>query len=290
MLQNIFAKSVELIIGGKAVAFQTADDFEFALGARTAIPLDKITEAIKASPGELHLESNAIVVAIEKLTAIIKQPSETTSGITTRLKPVNSVVFSNDNSWRDIFIALKKDNSSDSSTYKQVALNKYLQYLSNRKELIDSLLEQLKKESASSDNRQETIEVVPFRTGELESDEDFDPTIINEKLGMTDMPKGVAIDFDIEEGEKIDLLLAKYHCKLVAKDGIKFLDYNNIEYPITIGMNKIGRGKECSIRFIDTMQKISRLHLKIINHNDKNLELIDLSTYGTYYSQQTPAK
>jgi FHA domain-containing protein len=285
MLQNIFAKPVVLIIDGKDVAFQSIDDFAFALDARTAIPLDKITEAVKATPGELLLESNAIEIALENLTEIINDSPETISSVTTRLKAINSVVFSNDNGWRNLFSALKKDRSPDSSTYKEIALNKYLEYLSNRKKLIDLILDESNRKNDPEAMQQETYEAVPFRTGELEIDGNYDPADLKEKLGMTDMPKGVAMDFEIEEGEHIDLLLAKYHCKVIAKDGLKFLDCNNIEYPLSIGMNKIGRGKECSIRFIDTMQKISRLHLKIINHDDKNLELIDLSTYGTYYSQ-----
>ncbi len=52
---------------------------------------------------------------------------------------------------------------------------------------------------------------------------------------------------------------------------------------MTIGMNKVGRGRDCKVRFIDTMQRISRLHLMIINHGDNKLELTDLSTYGTHY-------
>jgi FHA domain-containing protein len=278
MLQNMFTKSaepVELIVDGKPLIFNSIDDFEFALNARTSIPLDKVTEAIKATPGNLLLESNSIVVAIEKLTEIINQPAETVSGVTTRLKPINSVIFSNDNGWRNIFIALKKDNSSDSSVYKQIALKKYLQYLSNRKDLMDSLL----------GDQVENIEAVSLRTGELEIDDDFDNTAIKEKYGMMAMPKGEAVSFNVKEGDKIELLLANYHCKLIVRDGLKFLDPNNIEYPISIGINKVGRAKECSVRLQDTMQKISRMHLKILNHNDTKLELIDLSTYGTYYFQ-----
>ena len=106
---------------------------------------------------------------------------------------------------------------------------------------------------------------------------------MKKKLGMTDMPRGEAVKFVIKDEDKINLLLANYACKLISKKGIYFIDHNKVAYPIEIGETKIGRGKECTIRFPDTMQKISRLHLKIINHDDENLELIDSSTYGTYY-------
>jgi FHA domain len=282
MLQKLFTKPVELNIDDKVITFKSLDDFEFALGARTTIPLEKITEAIKATPGELDLESNAIVIAIEQISELINQSSET-GEITQSLKAINPVIFSNDNGWRDIFFALKKDQSAESSKYKQIALTAYLQYLSNRQEMIQTIQAQLEKDN----NQKENAKAAQFRTGELELDEDFDSGVLAKELGMTSMPKAVPVVFELKEGDEIALLLANYQCKLIVKEGIKFIDDTNIEYPMTIGMNKIGRGSDCKVRFIDTMQRISRLHLMIINHDDKKLELIDLSTYGTHYLQQS---
>jgi FHA domain len=282
MLQKLFTKPVELNIDGKVITFKFIDDFEFAVGARTTIPLEKITEAIKATPGELDLESNAIVIAIEQISELINQSSET-GEITQSLKAINPVIFSNDNGWRDIFFALKKDQSADSSKYKQIALTAYLQYLSNRQEMVQSIKAQLENDN----NQKEDVEATEFRTGDLELDEDFDSGVLAKKLGMTSLQKGKPVVFEVKEGDVIALLLASYKCKLVVKEGIKFIDNNNIEQPMVIGENKVGRGSDCKVRFIDTMQRISRLHLMIINHDDKKLELTDLSTYGTHYLQQS---
>ncbi len=281
MLQKIFTKPVELNIDGKVITFKSIDDFEFALSARTTIPLDKITDAIKSSPGELDLESNAILVAIEQLSELDNNPSEK-GEITKSIKALNPVIFSNDNGWRDIFFALKKHHSVDSSKYKQIALAAYLKYLSNRQEMIQSIKARLEKENSTSEN----AEVPQFKTGQLDLDEEFDSRILAEELGMTSIQKGESVSFDVKEGDEIALLLANYECKLIIKNGIKFIDNNNTEYPMTIGENKVGRGSECKVRFMDTMQRISRLHLMIINHDDNKLELTDLSTYGTHYLQQ----
>ena len=282
MLQKIFTKPVELSIDGKVITFKSIDDFEFALGARTTIPLEKITDALKATPGELDLELNAIVVAIEQLSELNDQSSET-GEITKSLKAVNPVVFSNDNGWRDIFFALKKDTSAESSKYKQIALTSYLQYLTNRREMIQTIKAQLE----SNNNQKENAEAAQFKTGELELDEKFDSKILAKELGMTNMPTAEYVVLEVKEGDEIALLLANYQCKLIVKNGIKFIDNENVECPIMIGMNKIGRGRECTVRFSDTMQRISRLHLIIINHDNKKLEFTDLSTYGTHYLQQS---
>jgi hypothetical protein len=282
MLQKIFTKPVELNIDGKLITFKSIDDFEFALGARTTIPLEKITDAIKASPNELDLEANAILVAIEQLSELDHHASGK-GEITKSLKAINPVIFSNDNGWRDIFFALKKDHSAESSRYKQIALAVYLQYLKNRQAMIQSLKARLGEASDHGEN----AEVAQFRSGELEFDEDFDSKVLGEKLGMTSLPKGEPVSLELKEGDEIKLLLADYQCTLILNDGIKFVDNSNVTYPMTIGENKIGRGSECKVRFMDAMQRISRLHLMIINHDDNKLELTDLSTYGTHYLQQT---
>ena len=282
MLQIIFTKPVELNIDGKVITFKSIDDFEFALDARTTIPLERITDAINATPGELELELNAIVVAIEQISELISQSSES-GNVTKRLKAINPLIFSSDNGWRDIFFALKKDRSVESSKYKQIALAAYLQYLSNRQEMIQSIKAQPGKDNIQKEN----AEAAQFRTGELELDENFDSGKLGEELGMKRMPIGEPVAFEVKEGDEIALLLAHYQCKLVVKDGIKFIDNTNIEYPMAIGENNVGRGSGCKVRFVDTMQRISRLHLMIINHDDKKVELTDLSTYGTHYLQQS---
>ncbi len=280
MLQKIFTKPVELNIDDKVITFKSIDDFEFSLGARTTIPLEKVTNAIKSTSGELDLELNAIVVAIEQISELISQASES-GEVTQNLKAINPVIFSNDNDWRDIFFALKKDRSAESSKYKQIALTAYLKYLSNRQKMIQTIKSQLEKDNIQIEN----AEAAQFKTGELDLDEKFDPKVLAKELGMSDMPIGETVSFDIKEGDEIALLLASYQCKLVVKDGIKFIDSNNEEYPMSIGENKVGRGSECKVRFMDSMQRISRLHLTVNIHDDHKLELTDLSTYGTHYLQ-----
>ena len=282
MLQKIFTKPVELNIDDKVITFKSIDDFEFALAARTTIPLEKVTNAIKSTPGELDLELNAIIVAIEQISELINQTSES-GEVTKSLKAINPVIFSNDNGWRDIFFALKKDRSTESSKYKQIALATYLKYLSNRQEMIQTIKSQLEKDNIQIEN----AEAAQFKTGELDLDEKFDSKVLAKELGLSNMPIGEPISFEIKEGDEIALLLASYQCKLIVKNGITFIDSNNEEHLMSIGENKVGRGSECKVRFMDTMQRISRLHLTIYIHDENTLKLTDLSTYGTHYLQKS---
>lgn len=278
MLQRLFTKPIELIINDRTVMFNSIDNFEFVLEARTAIPLDKITETLKSLLSELQLESDAIGVAIEELTKLVSQAPETSSGITMRLKSINSAIFSKDNGWRDIMVSLNDYESLELCKYKQMVLKTYLQYLSNRFRLIRSVQIELEKDQG--------VEASMLRTSAMEVNEQSDAALRSSQLGMIRIPKGAPVIPDIKEGDKIQFLLAKYKFELLVEDEITFVDSNNVKYPIKPGKNKVGRGQDCSVKLNDEMQEISRVHLVITNHDDKKLELIDLSTHGTHYSVQ----
>ncbi len=280
MLQRFFTHPIELTINHKSVMFNSVEDFEFALDARTAIPLDKITNAVKASLQELRQEAEAIAVAAKTLSNLMSQSPETSSGITMRLKSTDCSVFSKDNGWRDIINGLNNDESFESCKYKQVALKTYLRYLSNRLGMIKSIQVELEKHN---DVKDESLSLAQARTGSFDVNEELDPTVHESRSGMTKLPKGKSIMFDVKQGDRIELILAKYECKLLVGKDIMFIDSNGVKYPINMGNNKVGRGHGCSVKFTSDTHEISRIHMTIVNHNDKNLELTDLSTHGTYY-------
>jgi hypothetical protein len=279
MLQRFFTHPLELTIHNKSVVFNTLEDFEFALDARTAIPLDKITEAMNASSEELQQEAESIEIASETLANMMSESPETSSGLTMRLKTTDSSIFSKDNGWRDIMIGLNNNESLESCKFKQVALKIYLKYLSNRLGLIQSV--QAEREKSAVKNK-ESISLAHAKTGAFEMEE-LEPTLIDSKSGMTKLPKGKAVRIDIKPGDRVELILAKYRFKLLVEEDVIFVDSDDVHYPINIGKNKIGRGHGCSVKLSSDMHEISRVHLVVANHNDKILELTDLSTHGTYY-------
>ncbi|MBL1142021.1 MAG: FHA domain-containing protein [Proteobacteria bacterium] len=279
MLQRFFTHPIEITIHDKAVMFNSVEDFEFALEARTAIPLDKITSAIKSSVHDLQQEAEAIAVAEDKLAHMMSKSPETSDGITMRLKSIDSSIFSKDNGWRDIIIGLNSDDSFESCKYKQVALKTYLRYLSNRLEMIKLIQAELEKQDANK----QSISLATAKTGAFEINNEVESTLIDSKSGMTKLPKGKSVILDVKQGDRIEFILAKYKCELLVGEDIKFIDSNGTECLINIGINKVGRGHACSVKFSSELHEISRVHLVIANHNDQKLELTDLSTHGTYF-------
>ena len=283
MFQTLFTRPAAHTIEDRVITFKSIDDFEYALAARSAIPLERINEAIESTLDELTRDVNAITVAIENIKELIDQ-SSASGEVTKLMKSINPIIFSSDNGWRELFFALKKDRSVESSLYKQIALKGYMSYLQNRQAMIQSVKTRLEKENGL----EQAGETAAFNTGELDLEENVDCKSLGAELGMSRIGNGRSISLDVTVGDKIQLLLANYRCRLlVKKDAVLFLDNCNEEHPLSEGENKIGRSSECAVRFIDSMHRISRLHLIINVINDSKLELTDLSTYGTHYLKST---
>ncbi len=123
---------------------------------------------------------------------------------------------------------------------------------------------------------------IPHGLSTIESDVD----ILNSELDLVRISKDSPIILEMDEGETIEIYVSKYKCKLIAKNGIKFIDTDDVEYPLELGENKIGRGKGCNVKLSGYMREISRSHLLIVNYDNSKLKLTDLSAKGTYLPQR----
>lgn len=279
IIKRIFTKTLELEIKDMDIVFSSPEEFEFSLAPYCSIPLPRITKTLTASTSDLQLDLNQNIISLENINELLGQSPEISGGLILRLKQVNTAIFSKDNGWRDLFTALKQLDSKRSNQFVHIALKKYREYLINRRTLIEQLLKQ------SLDMADTNVGATSFRTGELDLSQEIDLDAMNIKPGMSSMPKGEPIIFNLKEKEKIILLISKYPCEVVSENGIKFIDHEGYVYPVRIGETTIGRSKDCSIQFPDTMTLISRLHLKIFNHDNQRLELMDVSSCGTKFQK-----
>ena len=282
MLEKILKKPAELTIDNKVIRFSTIDDFEFALFPRTTITFDKISELISTSFDELCRELQSIRRSKDELSKLLSLCPETSSGINIRLTSVDSGVFSKEHSWRNIFIALNSFSMSHSSVYKNTALKMYLRYLSNRMDIIKYIKkESVMKKDSINEKEEHAVTILRAPNSSSLSTLEFDTSPLNSVTKMERIIKGDAVILEIDDGDTVDVQLSRYNCKLLARDGIKFIDSNGVEHSLEIGENKIGRSNECTIIFDQDMREISRVHLLIYNYDHKRLLLTDLSTDGT---------
>jgi len=284
MLSKLFPKPLELTVGDQVLKFCSIADFEYCMTGRTSVPSKKITQMVKFSVQQLKKEARTIKDIEKMFVAILSHSIEDQNSISRALRELDTTVFSQDHGWRNMVIALN-EGGDEFNPFRRIALVKYMQYLSSRQEIIKYLYSEKQKTSA------EPVE----SANEKDVPNEFRDTLILENtiLGPAEeedskninferMPKGEAVIITLVPNSEIEISLSKRKCKLVANDGIKFIDQAGKQYELVIGRNVIGRDTVSTINIDPSLRDVSRLHLVIENLGENSLQLTDMSSHGTY--------
>ena len=282
MLNNFFAKPIEITIGEQELKFNSLADYEFSLAGRTSVPSKKITNMVKFSLDELKKEAKMIKEIEKQFVSILSKSIEEPETINRTLREVDPQIFSQDHGWRLIISALH-EGEDELNEFRRVALVKYMQYLSSRQEIIKYLYSEKKKhtKSSSSDGAGAGGE---FKDTLILENTVFEPLSGNKQSDdMEKMPKGENVTIRMKAGKEIAILLSKHQCKIVGgESSSKFIDESGRSYDLKIGKNVIGRDSKTDIMLDPELRDISRMHLVIEADDTNTLYMTDLSAHGTY--------
>jgi hypothetical protein len=285
MLNNFFSKPLELQVGEQTLKFNSVGDFEFAVAGRVAVPSKKITGMVKFTPEQLQKEARTIKEIEKKFVAILSKSIEDTNSINRAIRELDPLIFSQDHGWRDIISSLNAGDE-EFNPFRRVALVKYMQYLSARQEIIKYLYSEKKKMLNEPVKSSDNNEKGEFRETLMLENTIFEPGAAdNEQKASSDferMPKGEAITVTLKPGAEMDIMLSKHKCRLIAKDGIQFVDQTGKSYTLGKGRNIIGRDTVSTVILDPSLRDISRLHLVIENFDDSSLQITDLSSHGSF--------
>ena len=286
MLSKLFPKPLELQVGDQLLKFCSIADFEFCMNGRTSVPSKKITQMVKFTVQQLKKEARTIKDIEKMFVAILSHSIEDQNSINRALREIDNSVFSQDHGWRNIIGALN-EGGDEYNPFRRIALVKYMQYLSSRQEIIKYLYSEKQKTSTepaeTADQKDEpnefkdTLILENTILGPAEDEGEGEKRINFERL-----PKGEAVVITMKPNSEIDISLSKRKCKLIAKDGIKFIDQTGKTHDLIKGRNVIGRDTVSTIKIDPSLRDISRLHLVIENLGENSLQLTDMSSHGTY--------
>ena len=138
MFKKSNKKPITLHIGDRQMSFASSEELEFALAGRIGIPSSRIKSLVAAPSKALQKEAEGIKQIEQKLTKAIALAMEDDNAIGEFFKELDVSVISQDNDWRTIMNALYGLDSS-SNEYRKVGLVKYLQYLTARHEVVQTL-------------------------------------------------------------------------------------------------------------------------------------------------------
>ena len=148
MLTRQRAKPLRLQLDSKTITFATLDDFAFALASHTEVPAQKVAELMRLPDDALRREADAIRGISGRFVDMVVDAQGDDATLGNSLSTVDPKLFSQDHGWRTIMKAMRQQPALYND-FKKVALIKYLQYLSARQSVLQSIHTERQKQGRS---------------------------------------------------------------------------------------------------------------------------------------------
>lgn len=281
MLDNLFNKPLELKVGDQTLVFNSSAEIAFCLDGRTSVSANKLADLLKMPIDKLKQQQQEINKANKSLIRVLNDLVDKPDGIERSMRELDTQMFSQDQSWRDIFQALN-NTSEEINNVRVTVVTKYLKYLSTIEDTIEYILSEKERyagEMVQGVNEQPIDFGATWAVSQLRNE--IKPDISSDE-GFRLLPKNKKVLINLTPGKKIEMRLSSYPCQLIAmNDSISFID-NSGARSLNKGQNTIGRSEKCSLKIDSTQKHVSRRHLHVLVSDNNKLQLTDTSSEGTY--------
>ena len=283
MVSKASGDPLELEIDGERCLFASPREFEFALAGRTSLPTSKIAALSRLGDDELLREAEAIRVVLQRFEDALCGALEDITTIGQVLEAMEPSIISHDNGWRSIIAALNEIDDAR-ETYKRIALDKYIQYLYSRQEVVKTLYGNRHKRDAepARAGNESGVYRPPARLRDtmlLGFDAIGDHE--HQEMSFSRLPKGETVEVELEEHHAIELLLAKHPCRILLEDKLLFIDESGQNSELHAGRNVVGRDASSDIVMNSKLRDVSRKHLIVESDGAGQIKLTDISSHGT---------
>ncbi|MDX1527703.1 MAG: FHA domain-containing protein [Gammaproteobacteria bacterium] len=278
-----------LEISRRIVRFTDPVTFEFSLKPRIDFPLER-AERLRSWPAEdLERMAAKIRTVEQRFAEAIAASVERPEIIGALLRSLNLKLFSKDHGWREIIAALNRCGS-EFDVYKKIALVKYTQYLRGRQKVLrDLFFERRNAESMESAQPESDSDTdVDSLRGPHDTDL-FESSLNAQKRtedGFEALPRGETVCLRFSGIKEMAIRLSTHRFQLVAGKHFYLKDEHGSTFPIRRGKNLVGRHPDCDIVIQPFYSGVSRKHMIIEQVSESVVLVTDLSSHGTYVSQQ----
>lgn len=268
-----------LRLEGRAIHFATLDDFAFGLAGRTRIAADSVGQLMQLSPSELRREASGIRDVERRFVDVLTDSFKEPGAVGTLLKRIDGNLITEDNQWRAIMAAIVEEGPGFDE-FKHLALVKYMQYLSARRDVVKSIYAHrygaqeplVPPEPPAEDGAKSTLNM----EGESESD------TASSQLRFERLPRGERVAVRSPRSGELAMFLSRHRFQLLVGKSPRLIDDNGVKYPLTPGINVIGRHPENDVVVGGWYRDVSRKHLMVEIGEAGVLHMTDLSTHGTF--------
>ncbi|RKZ38069.1 MAG: hypothetical protein DRQ37_00245 [Gammaproteobacteria bacterium] len=276
------SNGLTITVGEEDLVFSSPKEFEFALLGRTGLPASNFARLSESTETALLKEIDGIRQTEQRFVDVLSQSMEDPAVISRFMKNLDISSVSQDYEWRTVFGAV---NALDDNhlQYKKAAHIKYMQYLTNRQEVIKRIYTSRVQARGglmekSADNKRPEDE---FKETAI-----FDLTTLagtdKKDAEFSRLPKGETIEITLEPNEPVEVMLAKHRFSLIADGEIQFIRKAGDRCRLHPGKNIVGRDSSNDVIIDENLRDVSRKHLIIETEGNNLIRLTDISSMGTF--------
>lgn len=281
MLEKLFKKPVELNIGDQILQFNSVTDVAFCLEGRTSVSSKKLSELFELSAEELDVQGRKLAGLNKSMFKILNSIVDDPQNIDRSMRELDTQMFSQDQSWRDIIQSLNKQQG-EINDIRLTVIMKYMKYLSALEETIDYIHSGMKKFAMTVPVDDENKEIDFGATWSISHLHDEVEAVAQSKNKFKRLPKNKSVSVQVVPGRQVEILLASYPCQIVIVDGNVKLINSDGTTVLAKGNNTIGRSVKSTVKIDSGERQVSRTHVTIEIDGSDKLHLTDHSTEGTF--------
>jgi len=264
-------------------------EFEDDLSQRTKVPPERIVEFLSCSNSELESQAQVIEDVEKRFFTLLERCEANPANIGPYMRALDPKTFSRDHGWRNLVQTLNAE-AQGAEDFKRLALTKYLEYLSFRKELLHFICS--RRSTASQ------VHEVPVNLDEALRDPPSAPAGAlkeTDAFGMTrsvcmpmasdnyvKLPDKETVEFTLGAGETMEVFLASHRFEISGGPDASLMDEQGMSYPLPEGRVSVGRHIDNDIMLDPRYQEVSRFHLIIDREEPDIIRLTDLSSFGSF--------
>ena len=255
--------------------FARLGDLDFALLARTSVPLARLQTLSASSVEALEAEDIALRTLELQLGGFVEDYDRHGIGVSPTLRRTGVAMVSKDHDWRALFSAIL-GLEEHQQLLARLVLVRYVDYLAERRHAIATLLT-LKRGSAVIDATEDNANLPVTAPIQLPH---APATVPGEAL--TRLPRGRAVVLEVAAGRHVEIALARHRFALEHGGDWTLIGERGQRYVLQPGLNSVGRSRQNTVAIDSNLRNVSRKHLLAEAVGPDRIALTDLSSSGTY--------
>ncbi len=264
--------------------------FEENLSQRTKVPPERIVEFLSCSNAELEQQARVIEEVERRFAILLDRCEKEPDNLGPFMRALDPKAFSRDHDWRSLVLALSRQGAGY-ELHKRVALTKYLEYLSFRKELLNFICSRRKQPRQGGKLAREMRKALgqpdEASAASLKETDAFGMTRVAAMPMASDkyvrLPERQTVRMKLRTGESLQVFLASHRFVVRARaEELELVDERGVSHRLPAGRSSIGRHVDNDVMLDSGYQEISRFHLIIEREEPATLRVTDISSFGTF--------